>query len=299
MTVRDHSSETTRGATSCASLDQFTDRVVAHLERLNPTILEHFRNPSGVSLKPDQSIVTATDMYVEESLTPLLRELLPDLYVVGEETADRALNRYDEALSHTYVAAVDAIDGTQNFSHGVPLFATSVGLLERTATGHTCARGIVLFPAQREIYFEKSGVVFRRDLVDGSTLALSPVARAPNAQSIVSVLDNHVDKLPLPRPGEVHTPRIFGCVVADLMYIARGALAGTVSDYALWDFAGSLALAQKLGVYMFDPITGEKKDTFVASDFERGSLKRQWCLQYPYLVCHQDNLAAMMGRFRV
>lgn len=280
-------------------LDQFSLGVANHFADLCPTINAQFRAPTGVSEKSDHSTVTDTDSMVGRSVTPIIQRYVPGVFVVDEETVESYQDQYERILDHEFVAAVDGIDGTQNFSLGIPDFACSVGLLQKTPDGHKCVAGVVLFPAQRELYYTQGDRVVMRDLVTGEEHTLLPKLEEMSRRSVITVPDNYLDRIVRPDGGFKHAPRILGSVVVDIIYIAKGAIAGSLTDYALWDYAGALAIAQKLGVNFFDPHTGEKKDTFGVGDFERGSFKRQWCLKDTFIVSNEANLPQLVSKFRL
>lgn len=282
-------------ATIPALVDRAIAQVAERLEQLSPEILRQFRSPEGIASKGDGSVVTLTDIWVERELTPICLSALPGSFVVGEETVHTYQDEYERILEHEFVWAIDGVDGTHNFSLGLPLFAPSVGLLVKTPQGHVCVGGAVLFPALRELYFMERGSVVQKDLASGERTLLAPPSEEVSARSLLTAPDNLLNRITSGQNGP--SPRILGCAVADILYTGRGIFSGTISDYALWDFAGALPLAQALGAHLFNRDTGEQKVAFTAQDFERGTLKRQWCLQDSYLLTRAHNLAAVQGLF--
>lgn len=81
-----------------------------------------------------QDLVTDADVEAEKALTARLRDLLPGSVVVGEEAVhlDRAV--LDRIGGEAPVWIVDPVDGTSNFVHGRPRFATAVALVIGTRT---------------------------------------------------------------------------------------------------------------------------------------------------------------------
>ncbi len=74
-------------------------------------------------LKGVHDYVTFVDEGSERIVVDALRQSFPDDTVVGEEGADGT-----ERLDRGRVWIVDPLDGTTNFSHGVPPYAVSIGL---------------------------------------------------------------------------------------------------------------------------------------------------------------------------
>ncbi|HWA44621.1 MAG TPA: inositol monophosphatase family protein [Hypericibacter adhaerens] len=80
-----------------------------------------FRQPFPISIKPDQSPVTAIDQEVETRLRGMIAAAYPDHGIIGEEYgADRP------EAEHVWV--LDPIDGTKSFIAGRPTFGTLIAL---------------------------------------------------------------------------------------------------------------------------------------------------------------------------
>lgn len=98
-------------------------------------------------LKSDQSPVTAADKAAEGVILGGLRELLPDIPVVSEESAP------PESLGRTFIL-VDPLDGTREFLAGRNEYAINIGLVQ---DGQPVA-GLIAAPAHGLIW---RGVVGR------------------------------------------------------------------------------------------------------------------------------------------
>jgi histidinol-phosphatase len=73
-----------------------------------------------VETKPDRSPVTDADRAVEKALKGILAERRPDDALIGEEFGNSG------SASRTWI--IDPIDGTANFTRGVPIWATLIAL---------------------------------------------------------------------------------------------------------------------------------------------------------------------------
>lgn len=285
------SDEPLRGASLPAAtleLDPISEQVAARLAALARETMRGFGAPSVLG-KWDGSVVTETDLLVNTELRPFLEKLVPGSFYLGEESADATFGDYGSVLAHEYLWAVDEIDGTQNFAAGAPIFGTSIGLLRREGAEHRLVMGCVSFPALDEIYFQRGESVILRRISDGSEAPIVPSHRALDGRSFVCLPDNFFDNRRFDTSDCPAVPRVLGCVIADIIYTARGVSAGTITDFHLWDFAGSLALAQKLGVEMRSCETGERKLSFSAKDFVPGVRRKNWCLAEQYVVSTAEN----------
>ena len=74
-----------------------------------------------VARKPDRSPVTDADLAVEDRIRALVGERRPGDTVVGEERGG--------TVGGTRCWLLDPIDGTKNFSRGLPIWATLIALL--------------------------------------------------------------------------------------------------------------------------------------------------------------------------
>lgn len=68
-------------------------------------------------------LVTEADKLAEAEVLKVLKRHLPEHQILAEESG--ALGNFDSE----YLWAIDPLDGTTNYAHGLPLAATSVGLM--------------------------------------------------------------------------------------------------------------------------------------------------------------------------
>lgn len=108
------------GTPSAAAADLALARELADLA--DGISLRRFRAQDlRVERKPDRTPVTDADLAVEDALRAALTERRPDDVVAGEERGGSAADGRSWLL--------DPIDGTKNFSRGVPVWATLIAQL--------------------------------------------------------------------------------------------------------------------------------------------------------------------------
>jgi myo-inositol-1(or 4)-monophosphatase len=100
-----------------------------------------------VQLKGRFDPLTEYDQRAEAMITLALRAAYPDFGIIGEEGA---ATRPDAR----FVWHIDPIDGTHNFSHGVPWFSTSIGLVDN---GHPIV-GVVFDPVNDRLFAAAQGL---------------------------------------------------------------------------------------------------------------------------------------------
>lgn len=182
------------------------------------------------SLKADGSVVTQADLEVDRFIHAAVTARFPDHGLLTEETS-----LVFEGAPFTWV--VDPLDGTNNFSNGLPLWGCSLALLYQ---GEPLI-GIVDFPAlgQRWSAVRGQGAVW-----NGQPLHLVPPAQLEGNQFFV--LDARSFRLL-----EINvTPkaRILGCTAFDLALASRGvAVAACELLPKIWDIAAVWLILQEAG----------------------------------------------------
>jgi myo-inositol-1(or 4)-monophosphatase len=116
----------------------------------------HFREKTQVKYKGRANIVTDVDLRSEEVLKSFLRAEYPDHSILSEESQAIKGNS-------SYKWILDPLDGTNNYSFGIPFFSTIIALTK----GKDVLLGIVYDPLRDEMFSARKG--------EGATLNNSPV----------------------------------------------------------------------------------------------------------------------------
>ena len=192
-----------------------------------------------VETKPDLTPVTDADTAIERALRERIARGRPGEGVYGEEEGDDGAPRGasggpglrpggggSAAAASSHVRwIVDPIDGTRNFSRGVPVWAT---LIAHEREGELAA-GVVSAPALGRRWWAARG---EGAFADGSRIRVSPVATLADASVSCS----------LGRDGALLEPHVwharnFGDFWQHVL-VAEGALDAAVdTQLALWDSA--------------------------------------------------------------
>jgi histidinol-phosphatase len=181
-----------------------------------------------VETKPDLTPVTEADRAVEEELYERLTAARPDDALVGEEFGAHGNAR------RTWI--VDPIDGTRNYSRGIPVWATLIAL----ADDAELLVGVVSAPALgRRWWAERGGGAF----AGGDPIRVSKVGRIEDAALSLP--------LELAPPGLVARcwhPRAFGDFWPHML-VAEGAADGAVDAIGvnLWDMAPVQVIVEEAG----------------------------------------------------
>ena len=129
------------------SLAHLLDTAVAVARLGGQHTLKFFNTDTAIEFKADQSPVTQADKEAELLIRDAILAKFPTHSVLGEEHGT-------VAGDPDYQWVIDPIDGTKSFIHGVPLYATLIGLQVK---GRPTV-GVIYIPAMDEIVFAAAGL---------------------------------------------------------------------------------------------------------------------------------------------
>ncbi len=229
-------------------LEIFLERAETWAREAGEIQLSHFRRGGlGIQTKAnDYDVVTIADKESEAAILGHIRSEFPDHAILAEEsgTSDSPLSRWRWV--------VDPLDGTTNYSQGLPLFSVSIALEH---DGEPVV-GVVHAPRLGETFTAIRGGGAR---LNGETIHCSdktslrravlstgmPVDRAENP-------DNNLDNISRV-VNEIRGLRRLGSAAIDLCYVGAGFLDG-YWELALhrWDVAAGRLIAAEAGADIVD-----------------------------------------------
>ena len=182
----------------------------------------------AVETKPDLTPVTEADRAVEVELRRLLAERRPDHGVLGEELGGGEADGRPRWI-------VDPIDGTKNYSRGIPVWATLISL-ERDGV---LELGVVSAPALgRRWWAARSEGAY----LNGEAIGVSAIAELGDA----TVMLAHLLGSPPGLAAAWHV-RAFGDFWP-FMLVAEGAVEIAADPVGtLWDLAAPLVVVEEAG----------------------------------------------------
>jgi len=205
-------------------------------------LLPRFRHVSAEK-KADGSLLTEADEAMQRACQRFLHDNWPELGFLGEESTPE--EQAAALQSSTGCWVLDPLDGTTNFAHGCPLFATSLALVQQGEV----VLGLVYDPVRDELFAARKG--------RGATLNDTPIHVNDHIESLsdaLALID--FKRLPGPLAARLATQapyasqRNIGAVVLDWCWLAAGR--GELylhGGQGLWDYAaGQLILHEAGGV---------------------------------------------------
>jgi len=202
--------------------------------------LSRFRSAHRIATKGRGNVVTEADLEVELRIKALLAAAYPEHKVLSEETAA------DTDASSGWTWVIDPIDGTKNYSLGIPFWCTTVALCH---DGDPVV-GVTHDAVHGEVFHAVAG---GGAFVNEMRLASSD---APDVASSVIGMDIGYDdalgaaQLALMRRifPRVQTIRVLGSAALGIAYAAAGRVdLFTHTNVCPWDIAAGILLVREAG----------------------------------------------------
>ncbi len=179
-----------------------------------------------VSKKGPSDFVTNSDLKTEKIIIEELVRGRPDYSIISEE------NGVKENKDNKNTWIIDPIDGTVNFLHGIPHFATSIALKHE----NEIISGLIFDPIKDEMFYaeKNNGAYLNNKRIR--------VSKKNNIQECLFATSGKVDKK------IEFSYRKSGSAALDLAYIACGRYDGYFQkNLHLWDIAAGLILVEEAG----------------------------------------------------
>ncbi len=201
-------------------------------------LLDRFRSPQIVRPKGGKDFTTVLDSEVETLIRDHVRQRFPSHCFLGEEHG--ASGRAD----HLWI--MDPIDGTFNYTFGIPFFGTSIAVAHKGELLLGCA----FDPIHREFFFAQKGHgAWRND----ERIGVSNRAALGDALIALDLhydVDRALDTIATMRHLFPHARslRALGCAVLGLSYVACGRIDAYVHNALhLWDWSAGRLLVEEAG----------------------------------------------------
>lgn len=203
------------------------------------TLTRDFR--SSVEIKRDGSFVTKCDLDVQHRLQSLLRAKWPQIPLLGEEMTDAERN----AVLHEadLFWCLDPLDGTTNYTSGLPFYGVSLALIEQGRS----RLGVIFDPVRSECFTATLG---SGASLNGAILRTTQTARSLHCIACVDfkrlarTLAEHL----VARPPYKSQRNLGACVLEWCWLAANRFQLYLHGGQRLWDYAaGSLILCEAGG----------------------------------------------------
>ena len=212
-------------------------------------LARYFRSLGALNVefkdKRERDPVTNADTECQRLLVKAIAERFPEHGILGEEDEDK--EKEDSPAPDT-VWVLDPLDGTRNFLNGLPVYASSIGVMHRGVP----VVGAVFIP-----WPGGDGMVVRAHRGGGAFAGDEPIGVFPESEPHASRLVT----LPAyfgaaysfrkPMRGKVGELRNLGSLAYDMVMVAMGVTQYSITTGPhLWDVVGGLAVAAEAGAHI-------------------------------------------------
>ncbi|HIK43512.1 MAG TPA: inositol monophosphatase family protein [Leptolyngbyaceae cyanobacterium M65_K2018_010] len=221
-------------------MDIFWQTVLAFAQSTTKTVGQKLLDDFGhvqADLKADGSLVTDSDRWADKALRTAIKTQFPDHGVLSEEV--------EHIFPDTdWCWIIDPIDGTTNFTRGIPIWGISLGLLYRGIP----VFGYVALPPLGQAFHGywpgESGLA----MPTGAYLngrSIQTTAAAPDKTQFFSLCARSTQVMTQPFPCKI---RMLGAASYNLLLVAAGWAIGAVeATPKIWDIAAVWAILQAAG----------------------------------------------------
>jgi myo-inositol-1(or 4)-monophosphatase len=198
------------------------------------------------SIKNGRELVTQTDARCQKIIIERIKESFPDHGFIAEEGEGGRMFKQVPRGGGTLWWAIDPIDGTNNFAHGLLCFTTSIAVLNE---GNPVV-GVIFEPATDSMFTAVKGGEAQ---LNGRRIT----AGKENLDKFASVgLNSHFnDRVPNWACEIIRRTKFrnFGTTALQIAYVAKGSMVATIaSDPKLWDIAAGEVIAESAGAITSD-----------------------------------------------
>lgn len=220
-------------------LNRLLDVAAAAAEFAGAHALKHYRRRDRVLRSLAHDVKLELDVECQQVASGIIRSAFPDHAILGEEGGHDAPGE-----GHRWI--IDPIDGTVNFTHGLPVWCCSIAVEHQ---GRARA-GAVRLPMLGELYTATAEGEARRN---GDVIRVSDTPQMAEGMVYTGVLEHGQDGGESRRvfsrlASEFRKVRILGSAAVELCYVACGRGDAYIeTTIHLWDLAAGALLIERAG----------------------------------------------------
>ena len=240
--------------------------------------------------------VTTADKQTQAYLAAEIARRFPDHGVLGEEATEEEKQSEEPARDILWV--LDPLDGTTNFLNGLPVFASSIGVIHR---GRPVAAALYIpWPADGGgfvLHCRKGGGCYADDEPVKVLETEQPIPnRLIGLPGYFGVANRFTGGL----VGKEGEPRTTGSIAYELAMTARGVMQyGIFGAPRMWDMAGGVLAVQEAGGTVMTRFKGERNwhpiDSFVPTWEEKTPTMKELRAWVAPLVAGNQHLAPLIA----
>lgn len=228
---------------ACAGIDALLDTAILATRAAGRYAAKRRDRRTEVAAITAHDVKLLLDVESQAVAERVIRGRYPDHRILGEETAPNSPAR--EPGDH-YEWIIDPIDGTVNFSHGLPFWCCSIAVHR----GGRVLAGAVFAPDFGDLYCAARGLPAT---LNGRPLRVSSVATLGQALIMTGVEQKTSIRARRPRifqaiSNNTQKTRVMGCAAVDICRVAAGQADGYFeSGIYTWDVAAAGLIVEQAG----------------------------------------------------
>ena len=205
-------------------------------QRVGAQLLLDFGHVQGLE-KADGSLVTQSDEWADREIRSSILKVFPDHAILSEEG-----NHEFTDAQWTWI--IDPLDGTTNFTRGIPLWGVSIGLLYYGEP----VFGYVYFPPVNQAFHGYWAGNTGLDLPTGAYLNGRKICVSQDSPGANHFFSFCARSLQVWQPGFPCKVRMLGVATYNFLAVAAGAsLGGVEATPKIWDLAAVWAIVHAAG----------------------------------------------------
>jgi len=221
------------------------EQFIKNLARGAGAILkEGFRKEFEINQKTDHwDVVTQYDLASDKYIQDRIKKKFPGHSILSEETG--------RAGKSDNLWIIDPLDGTRNFSRGLPFFCVSISFVRK----HRVVYGVIYDPIHDELFFAERG---RGATLNGKPISVSQASTLDSAMACVLWHSNVVSVQLIKRLQKITLENKFWNTVLasaalSLAQVAAGRLDLFISKGAYpWDYSAAACIVKEAGAKISD-----------------------------------------------
>jgi len=146
---------------------QLLSTAIEAAQQAGQVLVHHWPNGRTITRKGYRDIVTDADTAAEDVILNTIRARFPEHAIISEEAGG-------DQIGDNYTWIIDPLDGTTNYAHRAPIFAVSIGVLEKDEP----LIGVVHDPLRNHTFVAKRG---QGATLNGASIRVSNVTRLGEA----------------------------------------------------------------------------------------------------------------------
>lgn len=216
-------------------------------------IRDQYVKPRQITEKGPRDLVTDTDRMAQDAILALIHERHPEHgFLAEEDISTHSTHEGEWRIPNGVLWVVDPLDGTTNFTTGLPLSCVSIGV----AVDGRCVAGVIYDPYRDELFAAAKGMGASLNGEPLPALRYVPLTRAVIAvdwahhPSIRTRAVTMVDRL----APQCQTVRALGTAALAQAYLASGRVQ-LYFNFGLqpWDVAAGAVLISEAGGIIQQP----------------------------------------------